>query len=285
MDEELSRTNEWFPSQQSVRVETVDNFQGEENEIILLSLFRSNRKQNIGYLSEDNRVCVALSRAKIGFYAIGNFEILKARSELWNNIVSDATIRKSIGNRLQLTCQTHGTSTYVSKPEDFKSVKDGGCHKTCSVKKQCGHICLRKCHVDDQYHEGHCREQCQNACEMGHQCTKPCHFPDSSERCNIFVEKTIPKYRHVKRMPCHKDPNLESCGKRCQSTMSCDHQCNKSCGDPCSTEDTCKRKVQIKARWGHEVQVECSTKYDASCKLPCYGILDCGHKCKGTLRM
>ncbi|CAG2194424.1 NFX1-type zinc finger-containing protein 1 [Mytilus edulis] len=282
VDEELTRKNAWVSSQQSVRIDTVDNFQGEENEIVLLSLVRSNREQNIGYLSSDNRVCVALSRAKKGFYAIGNFELLKNRSELWNKIVSDVTKRKHIGNRLQLTCQTHKTSTYVSKPEDFKRVVDGGCHKPCSLKRPCGHICLRKCHADDPDHEGHCPKQCKKVCKMGHQCTKPCHFPNSCEKCNDIVEKTIPKCQHVKRLPCHKDPQLESCGTRCQVTISCGHQCKNTCGDPCSTEDTCKQFIQVKARCGHGVLVVCSTKYDASCKLSCTGILSCGHQCKGT---
>ena len=48
-----------------VRVSTVDNFQGEENEIILLSLVRSNTDNKIGFLKMNNRICVALSRAKV----------------------------------------------------------------------------------------------------------------------------------------------------------------------------------------------------------------------------
>ncbi len=47
-----------------VRVTVVDNFQGEENDIILLSLVRSNDENKIGFLRTDNRICVALSRAK-----------------------------------------------------------------------------------------------------------------------------------------------------------------------------------------------------------------------------
>ena len=47
-----------------VRVTVVDNFQGEENEIIVLSLVRSNDDNRIGFLKTDNRICVALSRAK-----------------------------------------------------------------------------------------------------------------------------------------------------------------------------------------------------------------------------
>ena len=48
-----------------VRVTAVDNFQGEESDIILLSLVRSNEDANIGFLKIENRVCVALSRAKV----------------------------------------------------------------------------------------------------------------------------------------------------------------------------------------------------------------------------
>jgi hypothetical protein len=58
---------------EEVRITVVDNFQGEENDIILLSLVRSNREAKIGFLSIENRVCVALSRAKMGFYIIGMY--------------------------------------------------------------------------------------------------------------------------------------------------------------------------------------------------------------------
>ncbi|XP_052081593.1 NFX1-type zinc finger-containing protein 1-like [Mytilus californianus] len=153
----------------SVRITTVDNFQGEENDIILLSLVRRNMENEIGYLSEANRVCVALSRAKIGLYVVGNFELLRSRSELWKNIVNDAEKRQSFGSKLILTCQKHKNSTYVSKPDDFDLVTDGGCQKPCEIKRQCGHFCLRKCHVDDPDHEGMCPKQChRQVCEMGH---------------------------------------------------------------------------------------------------------------------
>ena len=56
-----------------VNITVVDNFQGEENDIILLSLVRSNNEANIGFLKVENRVCVALSRAKIGLYIIGMY--------------------------------------------------------------------------------------------------------------------------------------------------------------------------------------------------------------------
>jgi superfamily I DNA and/or RNA helicase len=48
-----------------IRVSTVDGFQGEENDIIILSLVRSNNNNSIGFLKTSNRVCVGLSRAKM----------------------------------------------------------------------------------------------------------------------------------------------------------------------------------------------------------------------------
>ena len=46
---------------EGVRITAVDNFQGEENDIILLSLVRSNDKGKVGFLKIENRICVALS--------------------------------------------------------------------------------------------------------------------------------------------------------------------------------------------------------------------------------
>lgn len=66
----------------------MDNFQGEENRIVLLSLVRSNADKRLGYIGVDNRICVALSRAKDGFYVIGNFTLLVEQNETWKTIVN-----------------------------------------------------------------------------------------------------------------------------------------------------------------------------------------------------
>ena len=55
-----------------VKVTTVDNYQGEENDIIILSCVRSNAQNKIGFLAETNRINVALSRARLGLYVFGN---------------------------------------------------------------------------------------------------------------------------------------------------------------------------------------------------------------------
>jgi superfamily I DNA and/or RNA helicase len=49
-----------------ITVVNVDNYQGEENDLVILSCVRSNSEGRIGFLEITNRVCVAMSRAKIG---------------------------------------------------------------------------------------------------------------------------------------------------------------------------------------------------------------------------
>ena len=85
-----------------VKVTTVDNYQGEENDIILLSLVRSNHEGSIGFLKTDNRVCVALSRARHALIAIGNFVQLAEHSPLWRNIVEYLHKGKMIDTSLLL---------------------------------------------------------------------------------------------------------------------------------------------------------------------------------------
>jgi superfamily I DNA and/or RNA helicase len=48
----------------SVKVRTIDGFQGGETEVILMSTVRSNRDGSIGFMSDFRRINVALTRAK-----------------------------------------------------------------------------------------------------------------------------------------------------------------------------------------------------------------------------
>lgn len=59
-----------------VRIAVLDNYQGEESDIILLSLVRNNKQNINGFLKIENRVCVALSRARNGLYILGNLQQL-----------------------------------------------------------------------------------------------------------------------------------------------------------------------------------------------------------------
>ncbi|KAI9828184.1 MAG: hypothetical protein M1826_006112 [Phylliscum demangeonii] len=60
-------------------VATVDKYQGEQSEYIILSLTRSSR---VGYLRDVRRMTVALSRARLGLYILGRREVFETSYEL-----------------------------------------------------------------------------------------------------------------------------------------------------------------------------------------------------------
>lgn len=56
----------------SIQIKTIDGFQGEERDVIYISLVRSNSKQEIGFLSDLRRMNVAITRAKKKLVVIGD---------------------------------------------------------------------------------------------------------------------------------------------------------------------------------------------------------------------
>ncbi|KAI9737771.1 MAG: hypothetical protein M1834_009139 [Cirrosporium novae-zelandiae] len=100
------------------KVVTVDSYQGEENDIVLLSLVRSNNYGNIGFCGVVNRVCVALSRAQRGFFIFGNGSKLVRRSELWNKVTQVmASNPHRIGTSFPIKCDKHHRESLVRDRE------------------------------------------------------------------------------------------------------------------------------------------------------------------------
>jgi superfamily I DNA and/or RNA helicase len=57
---------------------------------VIVSLVRSNKRGNLGFIEDKNRINVALPRAKIGLYVLGNFEMIKKNvkeGHLWQRII------------------------------------------------------------------------------------------------------------------------------------------------------------------------------------------------------
>lgn len=53
---------------QILRLATVDNFQGEEAKVIIVSLVRRNHNHKAGFLRTENCINVLLSRTQHGMY-------------------------------------------------------------------------------------------------------------------------------------------------------------------------------------------------------------------------
>lgn len=60
------------PFIKGLQVNTIDSFQGQEKDVIYISLTRSNAKQEIGFLADTRRMNVAMTRAKKKLIVIGD---------------------------------------------------------------------------------------------------------------------------------------------------------------------------------------------------------------------
>jgi hypothetical protein len=118
---------------QSLRIATVDNFQGEEAEVVIISLVRSNKLENAGFLKTTNRINVLLSRAKHGMYIIGNADTY-ANVPMWSQVLDTLRETESAGTAFSLCCPRHqALNILVSKPEDFEILSpEGGCREICN---------------------------------------------------------------------------------------------------------------------------------------------------------
>ncbi|CAN6237930.1 unnamed protein product [Urochloa humidicola] len=82
----------------ALRINSVDGFQGSEEDIIILSTVRSNGKAYIGFLSDRRRTNVALTRARHCLWVLGNAATLRGSCSVWTELVRDAKERQCFFN-------------------------------------------------------------------------------------------------------------------------------------------------------------------------------------------
>lgn len=71
---------------------TVDGYQGQEKEIIIMSCVRASETGNVGFLSDVRRMNVALTRARTTLWILGNQKSLM-RNKVWSRLLQDASDR------------------------------------------------------------------------------------------------------------------------------------------------------------------------------------------------
>lgn len=68
----LRKDSYWKPLRHLVSINTVDGFQGQERDIILISMVRQNEQGQVGFLSDLRRMNVAITRARMKLIIIGH---------------------------------------------------------------------------------------------------------------------------------------------------------------------------------------------------------------------
>lgn len=214
----------------TLRVATVDNFQGEEAKIVVISLVRSNSQRQCGFLRTSNRINVLLSRAQHGMYIIGNSET-SSHVPMWAQVIDILKQGQNIGTALELQCPRHpNTSITVSKPDDFlKLSPEGGCNQRCINRLKCRHACVKRCHAELLHNAVVCPEPCPRPFDgCTHPCPRQCGRP-CPEKClaNVFQENRILECGHpMKNLPCwqHQDISKVRCSVRVEKTVpTCNH--------------------------------------------------------------
>lgn len=99
LKERLSESRQQKEFFARVSVNTVDSYQGQEKDVILLSCVRAqnNFSGQVGFLSSPKRLNVALTRAKYSLIICGNMTYLRENS-LWKSLVEDGYARKVVRN-------------------------------------------------------------------------------------------------------------------------------------------------------------------------------------------
>ena len=246
-----------------LRVATVDNFQGEEAKVIIVSLVRSNKSRKVGFLRTTNRINVLLSRAQHGMYLIGNTDTYSDIT-MWQKVIDLFRASDSIGTSLGLCCPRHkDTPIQVTEPDDFPRLSpEGGCSQACLWRlPDCGHMCQARCHAESMHNVFSCPQPCQSLHE-------PCQHPCQKQTCGEDCGKCLIKLKDV-QLPCdHLKANVFCYLTQDLGAIYCDVLVQK-------TVHGCN----------HTVEVACALDVTLDryrCPTPCAKILPCGHLCPGT---
>ena len=254
-----------------LRLATIDNFQGEESKVVILSTVRSNSEGRVGFLKTPNRINVGCSRAKNGFYIVGNSTLMSA-VPMWRQIARDLSARGRIGPAFRVCCSRHPNKVFhVQSPEQWYQIPK--CEILCGSTLPCGHLCTLKCHAAALHDRIGCPEPCSRyhqAC--GHRCTKICGEPCGD--CGFELSSVELSCGHVASGGTEKDKKIIcnvqldtvrltdqplKCPEICNHQLKCGHHCQA-----CHTGGECPPcQLPCKRACGH-----------GSCSRPCSNICD-----------
>jgi len=289
---------------ETLRVATVDNFQGEEAKIIVISLVRSNEEGRCGFLKTSNRINVLLSRARHGMYIIGNSQTAST-IPMWADVIDMFEKNGNLGRTLALCCPRHPeTPIEVQTPDDFAILSpEGGCNKKCISRLRCGHSCINQCHSDVLHDAVRCLERCQRLkTNCTHPCLRPCgdlcdpqcmhpianvqlpcgHIYEKLEchkaqapesvSCRIKVGTVIPDCNHTVMIPCCDLPLKDgfACPATCDAKLQCGHACTRKCKECKISHDGQIAHGVCKKMCGRPF-----TTCNHSCRSVCHGNTPC----------
>ncbi|KAF2205315.1 P-loop containing nucleoside triphosphate hydrolase protein [Delitschia confertaspora ATCC 74209] len=169
-----------------IKLSTIDNYQGEESDIVIISMTRSNSAGEIGFMSSPQRVNVLLSRARNALIMIGNAStFIKSRKgkDVWVPLMKQLKAAGHIYEGFPVKCERHpDKKALLRTAADFNKIcPDGGCTEPCGTRLNCGvHKCPQSCHQLSDHSRIPCTAIVTSACPKNHKLSRLCHESKSS---------------------------------------------------------------------------------------------------------
>eukprot|EP00931_Biecheleriopsis_adriatica_P101914 TRINITY_DN76962_c0_g1_i1.p1 TRINITY_DN76962_c0_g1~~TRINITY_DN76962_c0_g1_i1.p1 ORF type:complete len:1086 (-),score=173.25 TRINITY_DN76962_c0_g1_i1:126-3038(-) len=254
-------------------VQAADKFQGDENDVIIVSMVRSNENNTKGFMETDegvNRRVVMQSRQRKALFIVGNarcFEYNKGRrgeeysSKVWCDYICKMRQQNRLGDAIVLQCPRHMSTLRADSADKVPdSLRRTVCNQRCNAAMGCGlHQCTRNCH--HEWENCHAREYCSEEvsfeCVHGHPLRRRCNQSPEEIQCQASVE-----------FPC-----------LAVATHVLTRKCWQSRSDV-----KCHALVDFRCPQGHAMQRKCyedATDVARRCQERCNRKLPCGHLCNG----
>ena len=250
-----------------INIRTIDEFQGDENRFVIISLTRSNKEKSIGFLKEIERRCVAQSRAKCGMYFVGNAKMFK-ENPTWKVITRKMELMKLLDDKLPICCFRHpNNKRYVTQSNSLKTksisddsqlmyyvmTKDTWCKATCDVEFECN--------IDD------------------HRCKKSCTPRHDDSKCLSKVIFTFPSCNHTTTKECYvKEENMKCYVDVSFTFSSCSHSTTKKCFFK-EKDMKCSVEITDKLECGHDKIETCYKWLNEKFSLQCHELCSKTYSC------
>ncbi|RMZ71440.1 ATPase AAA-type core [Pyrenophora seminiperda CCB06] len=176
-------------SKRPIKISTIDNYQGEESDIVIASLTRSNPRGEIGFMAAPQRVNVLLSRARNALIIIGNAETFtnsRNGKDVWIPLMEQLKKAGHVYSGFPVRCARHTEKKAIlSSKEDFEATcPDGGCLEPCGTMLKCGlHKCPQYCHNLSNHSKIACLTLIKSFCSQNHPMVRKCHEMAGCRKC------------------------------------------------------------------------------------------------------
>ncbi|KAL5119739.1 hypothetical protein ACEQ8H_002345 [Pleosporales sp. CAS-2024a] len=169
-------------STRKLRFSTIDNYQGEESDIVIACLTRSNSDGDIGFMSAPQRVNVLLSRARNALIMIGNpdtFMRSRKGKAVWVPLMDELKNAGHVYDGFPVKCEQHPDRlALLTAKEHFDQIcpdvilvnVPSGKMLNCNV-----HTCPHRCHQLQDHSRTQCKFIVSSKCPKDHKVNRECH--------------------------------------------------------------------------------------------------------------